>query len=359
MPDGPSRKGGRTGTGSGTGGRPGGRSGAGRISGTAPRLYQRAYEILAEQIAAGQLPAGSRLMESGIAAQFGISRAPARQALAELARAGLVEKSRGRGFTVRSQPPAAGARRATAQAPAAPAEDLRLQSAASWERIYAEVEDQIIARISFAAWRVNEAELARHYGVSRTVARDVVARLQQRGLVRKDERARWFAPALTPDHIGELYELRALLEPPALERAAGRAPPELLARMRRNLEAAIAHAREIDGPVLDALEQELHVELLARCGNRALMQAITLPQSLLIAHRFLYRWTPRIFDTEPFLPEHLEVVDRLQKGRAQAAGSALARHLEVSRDRAVARVEDVVKRFRPDPLPYLEALPAG
>lgn len=326
------------------------------VSGTAPRLYQRAFEILAGQIGEGSLPPGTRVTESGLAGQFGISRAPARQALAELERAGLVEKMPGRGYRVRGD--AAGGQGRAAAAPPEP-DALRLHSAPSWERIYAEVEDEIVARISFAAWRVNEAELARHYRVSRTVARDVVARLQQRGLVRKDDRSRWYAPALTPDHVGELYELRALLEPPALAKAAPRLPPGFLAGMRAHLEHAIAHAHEIEGPVLDRLEQEMHVALLGHCGNRALMQAITLPQSLLIAHRFLYRWTPRIFDTEPFLPEHLEIVAQLEAGRVADAAAALAEHLHVSRERAIARVDHVVREFRPDDLPYLEPLPPG
>src|SRR3546814_16948387 len=62
-------------------------------------------------------------------------------------------------------------------------------------------------------------------------------------------------------------------------------------------------------------------------------------QSLLIAHRFLYRWTPRLFETEPFLPEHREIVERLEGGRVKAAAAALEVHLRVSRDRAIARIE--------------------
>jgi DNA-binding GntR family transcriptional regulator len=190
--------------------------------------------------------------------------------------------------------------------------------------------------------------------VSRTVARDVIARLQQRGVVRKDERARWQAPALTPEHVGELYELRAILEPVALVKAAPNAPPGFVAGMRAHLEDAIAHAREIDGSTLDELEQEMHVLLLGRCGNRALMQTITLAQSLLIAHRFLYRWTPRLFESEPFLPEHLAIVERLQSGRTAEAARSLKRHLRVSRERAIARIAVVAREFDPDDLGYLE-----
>ena len=328
-------------------------------SGPTPRLYQRAFDILARQIGEGVIPAGTRLQESGIAQQFGISRAPARRALAELAERGLLEKPAGRGYLVRR-----GAARQ--KKPAAPAEPLpldllpgtgaRLLSLPTWERIYGEVENQVIARIAVASWRLNEAELARSYGVSRTVTRDVVGRLQQRGLLRKDDSARWYAPALTPDHVGELYELRWLLEPVALMKAAPRLPPGFLARVRNHLEEAIVHADTIGGPTLDSLEEDLHVALLGHCGNRTLMQAITLHQSLLIAHRFLYRWTPSLFETEPFLPEHREILERLQQGKPRAAADSLEQHLRVSRERAIARIDVIRRELQPEELPYLERL---
>lgn len=326
-------------------------TGSSRAEGAAPRLYQRAFDILSAQIGSGSLSAGTKLTESAVAAQFGISRAPARRALEELEKAGLVTKGRGRGYAVSGIPSTGSGTR-----PVPPRDEVRLSSLSTWERIYAEVEEQIIGRISFANWRVNEAELARHYNVSRTVARDVVARLQQRGLVLKDERSRWYAPALSPEHVGELYELRAILEPVALTKAAPRAPRALLARMRANLEEAIGSGGSVDGATLDRLEEAMHVELLSFCGNRALMQAITTPQSLLIAHRFLYRWTPRLFASEPFLPEHMEILEHLDAGNTDQAARALEAHLMGSRARALARVDAIRRAFQPDALSYLERL---
>lgn len=326
---------------------PGNREASGRV----PRLYEQAFEILVDQIRRGALAPGSQLRETGIAAQFGISRAPARRALVELNRIGLIEKRAGRGYAVCPDV----LRNGRVDESASEEDDVRLVPSASWERIYAEVEDEITARISFANWRVNEAKLSRHFGVSRTVARDVVARLQQRGLVRKDERSRWVAPALTPQHIGELYELRAILEPVALRKAAPHAPAALIRRMRHHLEDAIAR-NEQDGAALDRLEQELHVEFLGHCGHSTLMQAITMPQSLLVAHRFLYRWTPRLFESEPFLPEHLDVVRHLERREIDEAAKLLTEHLQVSGQRAVARVDAIRHGFKADTVSYLEQL---
>lgn len=321
--------------------------------GTVPRLYQQVFEIVAAQIAQGVLQEGVHLSESGIAEQFGISRAPARQALAELERLGLLNKGSGRGYQVKRQK---GTAPTGVVAVVVPEMDVRLKQLSTWSRIYGEVESEIAARTSFAGWRVNETELARYYDVSRTVARDVVARLQQRGLVRKDERSRWIAPAMSPDHVGELYELRWLLEPAALQKAASRLPADLLPAMRCRLETAIAQAGSLTGPDLDHLEEDLHITLLGHCGNSSLMQAISLPQALLVAHRFLYRWMPRLFGAEPFLPEHMDIIDKLQAGKTDEAADALRLHLQISRDRAIDRIQRVTREVQPENLPYLDKL---
>lgn len=319
--------------------------------GTVPRLYQQVFDIVAGQIVQGVLQEGARLSESAVAEQFGISRAPARQALAELELRGLLRKSPGRGYQV-TKPKG----HVALPPPVLTGEDVRLTQSSTWSRIYGEVESEIAARTAFAGWRVNETELARYYDVSRTVARDVVARLQQRGVVRKDERSRWIAPAMTPDHVGELYELRWLLEPVALEKAVPRLPAGVLPDMRRRLEDAAANATTLTGPDLDRLEEDLHVTLLGYCANGTIMQAISLPQALLIAHRFLYRWMPNLFGAEPFLPEHTDIIDRLETGHAAEAAQSLRRHLQISRDRAIDRISRVTREVQPEDLPYLEKL---
>jgi DNA-binding GntR family transcriptional regulator len=80
----------------------------------------------------------------------------------------------------------------------------------------------------------------------------------------------------------------------------------------------------LTGPDLDRLEEDLHVTLLGHCENSPMMQAISLPQALLIAHRFLYRWMPRLVGAEPFLPEHLDIVQKLEAGHVTAAATLFA-----------------------------------
>lgn len=315
--------------------------------GRSPRLHEQVEAVLARRIAAGEIGPGEHLTETGIAAVLNVSRAPARRALHALAVKGLVRKAEGRGYVACPVPPGETGPPAVAPLVTPPP---------SWQRIYDEVEEELTARISFGSWRIREADLSRSYGVSRTVARDVLGRLQQRGIVTQDERGRWFAPSLTPRRVRDLYEVRAILEPAALLRAARNAPLPRVRAMLAAVEESLARPEAVDGARLDQLEHDLHIDFLGYCENGPLMEAIRAPQSLLVAHRFLYRWSARMFEVEPFLPEHRDILERLVEGDADAAAALLARHLLASSERASARVAAVTRSGKPEPLDYLQLL---
>ncbi|MDI4663907.1 GntR family transcriptional regulator [Xanthobacter autotrophicus] len=324
---------------------------AARASGVAPRLHERAFDILASQIVSGALRPGERLLESRVAEKFGISRAPARQALARLEQLGLVRRAEGHGFLV--ELPIGPVPSVPDQAPAG---DIHLAPESTCERIYKEVEHEVVTRSAFGAFRVVENHLAAAYGVSRTVAREALSRLHQRGVVRKDARLHWYAPALTPAYVAELFEMRAILEPAALRLAAPRLPPAILAALRGNLAQAMADPYAVDGARLSALEEELHISLLGHCGNATLMDALSTYQTLLVALTFLYDAAARAPGMEPFLAEHLDVAERLSAGHADAAVEALKNHLDGSFARAMERLERVRQMPAPGPLPYLSPL---
>lgn len=64
------------------------------------RRSEELSELIEEQIATGQRQPGSRLDEQELAAEFGVSRTPVREALIQLAGAGLVDMRPRRGATV-------------------------------------------------------------------------------------------------------------------------------------------------------------------------------------------------------------------------------------------------------------------
>lgn len=64
-------------------------------------LRDEVYRQLLERISRGDLPPGSRVKDSEMAALLGVSRTPIREALLRLTREGVLDADMGRGFSVR------------------------------------------------------------------------------------------------------------------------------------------------------------------------------------------------------------------------------------------------------------------
>ena len=156
-----------------------------------------------------------------------------------LKRDGLIRDFDGRGYVTGGD--AAPVRIDLAEAglrlPAALAGDLKIRNRR--ERIYPEVEHTVAACLSYGRFLLNESGLAEHHGVSRTVAHEVLTRLERTGLVTQDVNQRWYAGPLTAELLREHYEMRWLLEPIALGQALpGLDATEIAAKLRAGREGA-------------------------------------------------------------------------------------------------------------------------
>lgn len=313
-------------------------------------LYDRIVRVVGAEIARGRIQPGTRLMESRLASRFGVSRAPARQALAEMAALGLLvhADAPARGYLV-----VADAVDRSAEFADGPTEPFNGAVTPTWQLIYGDVEAALTRRVAFGSWRLVEAGLGQHFGVSRTVAREVLARLQSRGLV-VNEGKRWIAPEFTATRVRELYGLRAVLEPAALVDVASLAMPDRLDQMLDDLRAAMRTGPE--DADLDTLEADLHFEVLGRCRNTLLRKTMVESQSLLLVHRFFYTLTAKMYPVEPFLAEHAQILEALRRGQVTDAADALRLHLLASSDRAVARIDMIRDTYRDDPPDYLDAI---
>jgi DNA-binding GntR family transcriptional regulator len=314
-------------------------------------VQQRAYALLKAMIGDGRLAPGQKLLEAQVAKAFGISRSPARYALQTLCDERLVKEASGRGYEVAGsvKPGAARAR--------AVLDEVKIASVQQWERIYVELERELCARVMFLSVRIIEERLAEHFGVSRTVARDVLARMHSVGLVMKDSMGRWVAMRVTPDKTRHLHELRCLLEPTALQQAAPHVSREYLEQLRETVvEALDGFPRE--GFDTDIVEHDLHIHLLSHCPNGEILQALARTRMLFVPTRYLFDPVLQIPLTsiEDGLKEHQTIYDLLLANKPTKAAAALHDHLKHADARWLQRFEGAANATLTELPPYLTRL---
>lgn len=198
------------------------------------KRYELVAAALRSNIASGRLQPGFVLLEGPIANLMKTSRAPVQAALRILEDENLICRFDGRGYLVgRAGTRATPLRRDIGELRLRiPNEiDTALQNRGLWERIYEEVESAVAACLIFGEFRIIELELADYYGVSRTVVRDVLGRLHERGLITKTQSSHWVVGALTAQSVRERFQLRQFLEPEALRLASDRIDRETIRRV--------------------------------------------------------------------------------------------------------------------------------
>jgi DNA-binding GntR family transcriptional regulator len=322
-------------------------------------IYRKIHGILEQKILGNEIEPGTVILEGPIAEFFGISRAPVKTALANLIDQGLVKRFEGRGYLVTGGLLTPVARQRAFDPAILENVDIGrtdLKTPAAWERIYDEVERELASHSPFGRKRIIENDLAQHFGVSRTVAHDVLTRLQNLGIIDKDRQSRWFVVPLTVERVRHLYEVRRILEPAALAKAATMIRRETVEEMIRRLDATWAAYPDVSIQQLDRLEHDLHIGCISRCDNQELLDLLKRTQALLISNKYVLGGHIELPGIDPFMGEHRVILQALLDGRPARAAAALRRHLDLSVTKVVRRLE-ILQTSEPPPLPPYMAPP--
>ena len=298
--------------------------------------YELITQVLRSNIRSGALPAGLVLLEGPIAALMQTSRMPVQAALRMLAAEGLVHRFDGRGYLVGSTDTAIVPLRrdiGTFDLDIPQQVDDALQTRGTWKHFYDQVEEQVAACQVFGEFRIVETELAEYLGVSRTVVRDVLSRLQERGLVRKNASSHWIAGPLTARTLREKFELRAIVEPAALRLAA----PYIHYSQIEEFRDRIGTDPDLKP---EDLEDALMDHCIAQAPNTALVAMIQNNQMLLTAvNRALT--SLGLPEDEVAQDQYRTLFDLIARHPIDSAAEYLRDHLHIMASKNLARMKIV------------------
>lgn len=194
-----------------------------------------------------------------------------------------------------------------------------------------------------------EAEIVAEFGVSRTVVREAISKLQASGLVQTRHGIGTFVVGLgdssafrvAPEQLETLQdviavlELRIAIETEAAALAAQRRTPGQLARMREALDAfaaAVEEGRDAIGP-----DFMFHQEIARATGNARFVDLMSALGTGAIPRARLGAAVQRSDEQKAYLQrvnlEHEGIFDAMALGDAEAARAAMRTHLANSRER--------------------------
>jgi len=310
-------------------------------------MQQSTFLLLKDMIKQGQIRPGEKLLEVQVAKAFGISRSPARLALRALCDAKIVSELDGRGYQIVGRP------KPEHMGRVAKLQELRISPRRQWERVFEKVEHEIRVRVLFGSLRIIEAPLAEHFHVSRTVARDVLGRMQSIGLVSKHG-GHWIAERVSTDRIRHLFEMRMILEPEAMRLAARFISKDELERAQATLRQILS-GTQIEIEAIGRAETELHIDLLNHCPNREIVHALSRTHLLFVPSLYLLDSDLIVPQktTETAFQEHKEIIEFLLDDKLKRATACLREHLQAAMSRWLDRFELLAKSRRPDLPSYL------
>lgn len=204
--------------------------------------------------------------------------------------------------------------------------------ATAWEQAYLTLRRRLADGTYPPGSHLREEELAAQLGVSRTPVREALRRLDAEGWLRVVPNQGAFAAEWSLRDIEEIFDLRALLEAHAAERAATSADRRGLGAMEASCEAAEAAFPAGDLTALEALSDanvRFHQALWDMSGQsrcRAILASLAVTPMVL--RNF------RNFDGAGLrrsLDQHREMVAAIAAGDAAWAGAVMRAHVQAGR----------------------------
>jgi len=172
--------------------------------------------------------------------------------------------------------------------------------------------------------RINEVQLAKQLGVSRTPLREAMQKLVSEKLLRWERNKGFFCHMLNEKEVFNLFEFRKIIEEQAAYLSVKRATDdELLAVKKIALEYSNI-SNDVRKEKLIAMDQQIHESMVALSGNHELLS--TLRQ---INQRIYFiRWVNIANRPTGNHTDHLDYIDALLERNAEKAVSIISQHIE-------------------------------
>ncbi|PWK61361.1 GntR family transcriptional regulator [Roseicyclus mahoneyensis] len=208
---------------------------------------------------------------------------------------------------------------------------LEFRSLKRSDELRDELEEEILTGVLRPGKRLEEAQLADRFGVSRTPIREALLQLAANGLVEFRPRRGAIVVEIGPRQLMEMFDVMAELESMCARLAARRVTDDALEQITAAHEACLKAAAEKDINEYYDTNEVFHARIRQASQNEFLMeQATNLQKRLKPYRRMQLRARDRI---RASLQEHQRIADAIAAGDADSAGAEMRDHVALMGER--------------------------
>lgn len=211
----------------------------------------------------------------------------------------------------------------------------RRTSASGATAAYEQIKGQILIGALAPGQELREAQLVEQTGLGRTPVREALGRLVVEGLIEVRPRQGYRVALVTLDSVRDLFEMRLILEPTAVELAIERGTDEQLHELRELASRTYDAADPLSYGQFLSDNRELHVRLAEVSGNKRM--ARTLAALLEELQRLFFVGFDGSSEAVEQLHEHTELFDAVVERDAARARQIAETQIRSSHERLLER----------------------
>lgn len=221
------------------------------------------------------------------------------------------------------------------------------RTADSSERAYNTIRQLLVEFRVRPGDRINEVQLSRTLGVSRTPIREALNRLASEGFVTLTPNRGFFVRSLSTDGLLDLYELRAIIECAAFALMCERADDSQLQRLGRYWASIEKGYRDQPTDVILSEDEGFHLLIAELSGNPEIVGQLA---SINARIRFIRRiQIEHPSHDRAQISAHSQIVKAALKRDVEGGTKLLREHIEITVSATQEALKDaLLKVFAPD-----------
>jgi len=206
-------------------------------------------------------------------------------------------------------------------------------------RITKEIEEAILSGRLKPRERLVEMDLISQFGVSRTVIREALKRLEAKGLIRTTPYRGAIVADLTPEEIEEIYFIRAELERIAARLVLKHITQKEVQNLKKVSREVERHLRERTHQMIE-MDSEFHRMIFRSCRNSYLYDMIDYLRTK--AHIVRYNAWSLPHRVEQSIVEHREMIKAIEKRNLPQLEKLIVKHLTISKNSYMSQLKGIV-----------------